>query len=65
MKYVGIVAMVLVLVGALNWGLVGLMNLNLVTAIFGEASKLTTLVYALVGLSALYEAYDYFVAKAK
>lgn len=64
MKSVGLVAMVLVLVGALNWGLVGLVNLNLVTAVFGEASKLTTVVYALVGLSALYTGYVYF-AKGK
>ena len=47
----------LVLVGALNWGLVGLAHFDLVAAIFGmqfgETSAVTSAVYALVGLSAL------------
>jgi uncharacterized protein len=51
------VALVLVLVGALNWGLIGLMDLNLVTAIFGEDGVLTNIVYILVGVSALYIAF--------
>ena len=51
------VALVLVIIGGLNWGLVGAFNFNLVTAIFGEASMLTRLVYVLVGLSALYMIY--------
>lgn len=64
MKSVAQIAGVLVLVGALNWGLVGLLGLNLVTTIFGEGSMLTSLVYDLVGLSALLVAYDmYFKGK--
>lgn len=54
MKYLGLVATLLLVVGGLNWGLVGLMKLNLVTTLFGEGSTLTTVVYVLVGLSALY-----------
>ncbi|MBI4029404.1 MAG: DUF378 domain-containing protein [Candidatus Blackburnbacteria bacterium] len=56
MKILNLVALVLVLVGALNWGLVSLVNLNLVTALLGEGSTLTALVYDLVGLSAVYVA---------
>lgn len=56
MKNLGLLALVLLVVGGLNWGLVGLANLNLVTALLGEGSVLTTLVYALVGLSAAYVA---------
>jgi len=48
------VAMVLVLVGGLNWGLVGIFDYNLVTSIFGDATWWTAAVYDLVGLSALY-----------
>lgn len=48
------VAWVLVVIGGLNWGLVGFFDFNLVSAIFGETSSLTKVVYALVGLSALY-----------
>jgi uncharacterized membrane protein YuzA (DUF378 family) len=51
----GIVATLLV-VGGLNWGLVGIFQLDLVAAIFGEASPLSRIVYTLVGLCAAYQA---------
>lgn len=44
---------ILVLVGALNWGLVGLFNFDLVATIFGEMSTLSRMVYSLVGLCAI------------
>ncbi|OGN16516.1 MAG: DUF378 domain-containing protein [Candidatus Yanofskybacteria bacterium RIFCSPHIGHO2_02_FULL_50_12] len=47
------VAWVLVIIGALNWGLVGLLDLNVVTEVFGTGT-LTNVIYDLVGLSALY-----------
>lgn len=47
-------ALVLVLVGALNWGLVGLFEFDLVASIFGDMTTLTRVVYDLVGLSAVY-----------
>lgn len=51
------VALVLVIVGGLNWGLVGLLNLDLVAALFGAGSLLAKIVYILVGLAALYTVY--------
>lgn len=48
----------LVVVGALNWGLVGLLNLNLVEAVLGMGSVLTKAVYVLVGLSGAWMAYS-------
>jgi len=48
------VAIILVIVGGLNWGLVGIFNFDLVAAIFGDMSMLARIVYTLVGLSALY-----------
>lgn len=56
MKNLELAALVLLIVGGLNWGLVGLLNFNLVTTLLGEGSVLTTVVYALVGLSAVYVA---------
>jgi uncharacterized membrane protein YuzA (DUF378 family) len=53
MKLFNIVAVVLVLLGGLNWTLVGLVGVNLFTMIFGE-TVLTTLVYLLVTVSTLY-----------
>ncbi|MBW2970444.1 DUF378 domain-containing protein [Candidatus Woesearchaeota archaeon] len=50
------IALVLVIIGGLNWGLVGLFKLDLVNKIFGE-SIIATIVYVLVGLSALYMIY--------
>jgi len=47
------IAWVLVVIGALNWGLVGFFNFNLVAAIFGAGSMLSSIVYSLVGLSAV------------
>ena len=56
MKALDIIAAVLVIVGGLNWGLVGLFDFNLVSAIFGVDSALTNIVYVLVGIAAVYEA---------
>ena len=55
MKVLDIVVMVLLLVGALNWGLVGFFGINLIGAVFGEAGAISRLIYAFVGLAALYE----------
>lgn len=49
-----LVLMVLLVVGGLNWGLVGLLDFNLVSALFGSGSLLSRLVYILVGISGLY-----------
>lgn len=51
------VAWVLVIIGGLNWGLVGLMDLDLVAALFGAGTVLAQIVYVLVGLAALYMIY--------
>ncbi len=47
-------ALILVIVGGLNWGLVSLLNWNLVDTLFGAMSGLSQIVYGLVGLSAIY-----------
>ena len=54
MKAIDWIFFVLLVVGGLNWGLVGLANFNLVTTIFGEGSALARIVYSLVGVSAVY-----------
>ena len=53
MKTVDVVALVLVVVGALNWGLVGVANFDLVKFLFGP-TVLSSIVYTLVGLSGVY-----------
>jgi len=47
------ISFVCVLIGALNWGLLGLLNFNLVSAIFGSVPILARIIYILVGVSAV------------
>ena len=49
-------AIILVVVGGLNWLLVGLFSWNLVSFIFGDMSALSKMIYSLVGLAAVYVA---------
>lgn len=58
MKMLHMVAFALVIVGALNWGLVGLFGLNLVTMLLGSTG-LENIVYILVGASAVYIAFGH------
>jgi uncharacterized membrane protein YuzA (DUF378 family) len=55
MKALNLVTLVLVIVGGLNWGLVGLFSFDLVAAIFGGGSLLARIVYILVGISAVWQ----------
>lgn len=49
------IAFILVIIGALNWGLLGLFNFNLVSAIFGEpANLLSRILYIIVGAAGVY-----------
>ena len=57
MKTLDVIAAVLLVVGGLNWGLVGAFEFDLVAALFGgQAAPLARLVYILVGLAAVYQA---------
>ncbi len=54
MTPLGTIALILVVIGALNWGLVGIVNFNVVDFLLGQGSPLARIIYALVGLSGLY-----------
>lgn len=56
MKTLDIVAAVLLVVGGLNWGLVGIFRFDLVAAIFGSMSILSRIIYTLIGVATVYEA---------
>ena len=47
------VSLTLIIIGAINWGMVGLFDVNLVTLLFGEESVLSNIVYALIGICGL------------
>ena len=59
MDIVNKIACVLVIIGALNWGLIGFLGLDLVAALFGVGSWLSMIVYDLVGLSAVWCIFAY------
>ena len=54
MKVIDKIALVLVIIGAINWGLVGIFNFNLVDTIFGAMSIISRIIYILVGISGLW-----------
>jgi hypothetical protein len=57
------IALVLVIIGGLNWGLYGLFGLDLVATVFGSMTILSKIVYVLVGLSALYATFTTLMKK--
>jgi uncharacterized protein len=52
-KMIHKIALILVVVGALNWGLIGILSFNLVAALFGDMTIVSRLVYSLVGISSV------------
>jgi hypothetical protein len=54
MPTVNVIALTLLIIGGLNWGLVGLLDFDLVANIFGAGTILARVVYGLVGVAALY-----------
>ncbi len=54
MKVLNCVCLTIAIIGAINWGLIGFFDFNLVSAIFGDATAFSRVIYALVGLSGLY-----------
>ncbi len=54
MKTINYIVLAIAIIGAVNWGLVGIFNFNLVSFLFGQMSWLSRIIYTLVGLSGLY-----------
>jgi uncharacterized membrane protein YuzA (DUF378 family) len=56
MRTIDVIVAVLLVVGGLNWGLVGVSDINLVAALFGDGTIISHFIYSMVGLSAVYQA---------
>ncbi len=54
MKIIDTIALILIIIGAINWGLIGIFNFNLVEALFGGFSIISRIIYILVGISGLW-----------
>ena len=53
MKYIQKICLVLTLIGAFNWGLIGLFDFDLVASLFGDENVVTRIIYVLVGLAGI------------
>ena len=58
MNFLRYTAFILVLIGALNWGLIGFFGFDLVSALFGDMTLMSRIIYSLVGLSAIISAFS-------
>ncbi|MDN3506014.1 MAG: DUF378 domain-containing protein [Simkaniaceae bacterium] len=58
MKTLDVIVAILLVIGGLNWGLIGFFNFDLVGTVFGHMSAFTRLIYSLVGISALYQIFQ-------
>lgn len=54
MRFLDTLALLLVIIGAVNWGLIGFFDFNLVAALFGDMTAFSRIIYALVGIAGLY-----------
>lgn len=54
MKVIDKIALVLIIIGAINWGLIGIFKFNLVEMIFGDMTMLARIIYSLVGIAGLW-----------
>lgn len=54
MKIIDKIALVLIIIGAINWGLIGILKFDLVATIFGNMSAFSRIIYSLVGISGLW-----------
>ncbi len=54
MRTLDVLALILVVIGAINWGLIGFFRFDLVASLFGDMSGFSRIIYALVGLAGLY-----------
>jgi hypothetical protein len=54
MKVIDKIALLLIIIGAINWGLIGIFNFNLVSLIFGNMTVISRIIYGLVGVSVLW-----------
>ena len=65
MNALNVITLILLVVGGLNWGLVGLFDFDLVAALFGAGSFLSRLVYILVAVSAIWQLIQFFSASSR
>ncbi len=59
MRMFNIISLILLAIGGINWGLVGLFNLNVIALLFGTDTALSAVMYTLVGLAAIWQLFSF------
>lgn len=53
-NWLDIVALILIIIGAINWGLIGFFRFDLIASLFGQLSTISRIIYAIVGIAGIY-----------
>lgn len=64
-NWLDVVCLILVIIGAVNWGLIGFFNLDLISVIFGNMSMITRIIFAVVGIAGIYSLVLFWKLKAE
>ena len=53
-NWLDVLALILIIIGAINWGFIGFFNLDVISLLFGSLSMITRIIYAIVGIAGVY-----------
>ncbi len=53
-NWLDIIALILIIIGAINWGLIGFFRFDLIASLFGQLSAISRIIYAIVGIAGIY-----------
>lgn len=64
-NWLDIVALILIIIGAINWGLIGFFRFDLIASLFGQLSAISRIIYAIVGIAGIYSLILFWKLKTK
>ena len=64
-NWLDVVCLILIIIGAVKWGLIGFFNLDLISVIFGNMSMITRIIFAVVGIAGIYSLVLFWKLKAE
>ena len=64
-NWLDVVCLILIIIGAVNWGLIGFFNLDIISVIFGNMSMISRIIYAVVGIAGIYSLVLFWKHKAE
>ena len=64
-NWLDVVCLILIIIGAVNWGLIGFFSLDIISVIFGNMSMISRIIYAVVGIAGIYSLVLFWKLKAE